>query len=399
MAALIDVDTARARLLDNAAPLAAETIGLDVARGRILAAPVVARLTQPPFNAAAMDGYAIRWDDLPGPWTVVGESAAGRGWSGEVGAHQAARIFTGAPLPAGTDTIVVQEEIQRADDVATLNGEGPPYQGAHIRKAGQDFAANDVLADAGDRLSPARIGLIAASGHGSIGVVRRPRVTLIATGDELVPPGTTPGRNQIVSSNSVMLRALFESVGAVIDDPGIVPDSRGALAAALCAASGDVIVTIGGASVGDHDLVVPVLRDLAAEIDFWKIAMRPGKPMLAGRLGGRRVIGLPGNPVSAYVCALLFVVPLLNRLGGRPEPLPMLRLPLAAPLAANGARRDHIRARLVGDSAQAFASQDSAMLGRLAAAQLLIVRQPGAGAAAVGEIVDCIALDSIGDVS
>ncbi len=346
-----------------------------------------------------MDGYAIRWADLPGPWTVVGESAAGRGWSGEVGAHQAARIFTGAPLPTGADTIVVQEEILRADDIATLGGEGPPRRGAHIRKAGQDFAAGDRLADTGDRLSPARIGLIAASGHGSIDVVRRPRVTLIATGDELVPPGTTPGRDQIVSSNSVMLRALFESVGALVDDPGIVPDARDALAAALGAAGGDIIVTIGGASVGDHDLVVPVLRDLGAAIDFWKIAMRPGKPMLAGRLGGRRVIGLPGNPVSAYVCALLFVVPLLNRLGGRPEALPMLRLPLAAPLAANGARRDHIRARLVNGAAEAFTSQDSSLLGRLAAAQYLIVRQPGAPAAPAGEMVDCIALDSIGNVS
>jgi molybdopterin molybdotransferase len=400
MATLLDVDTARARLLDGIAHLPAEMVNLGTARGRVLADHVAAKLTQPPFAAAAMDGYAIRWADMPGPWQVTGESTAGRGWSGEIGAHQAARIFTGAPLPAGADTIVVQEEILRVDYIATLNGEGPPRLGAHIRKEGQDFAAGDVLADAKERLSPARIGLLAAGGHDAVPVVRRPRVTLIATGDELVPPGTTPGPDQIISSNGVMLRALFESVGAIVDDPGIVPDRREALAAALNAADGDLIVTIGGASVGDHDLVVPVLRDIGAEIDFWKIAMRPGKPMLAGRLGGRRVIGLPGNPVSAYVCALLFVVPLLSRLGGRPEALPMRRLPLAAPLAATGARRDHLRARLTSDAfAEPFASQDSALLGRLASAQLLIVRQAGAPAAEAGEMVDCIALDSIGDVS
>ena len=400
MAALIDVDEALARLLAGAGPLEAEAVPLHMARGRVLAAAVTAKLTQPPFDAAAMDGYAIRWDDMPGPWRVTGESAAGRGWSGQVGAGEAARIFTGAPLPAGADTIVVQEEIRRADDIATLAGEGPPRRGAHIRKAGQDFAHGDAIAEAGEVLTPARIGLLAAAGHGAAAVVRRPRVTLIATGDELVPPGATPGPDQIVSSNGVMLRALFEAAGAVVDDPGIVPDRRDALATALSGASGDIIVTIGGASVGDHDLVVPVLRDLGAAIDFWKIAMRPGKPMLAGTLGARRVIGLPGNPVSAYVCALLFAVPLLARLGGRTEALPMRRIPLATHLPANGARRDHQRARLMPDGAAApFTSQDSALLGRLAAAQLLIVRPAYAPAAAAGDFVPCILLDSIGDVS
>jgi molybdopterin molybdotransferase len=399
MTALLDVDEALARLLDGLVPLPAETLAIGAARGRILAEDVAATRTQPPFAASAMDGYAICWSDIPGPWRVVGESAAGKRWPGTLAPGEAVRIFTGAPLPAGADTIVVQEEIDRRGDTAVLAGEGPPRLGAHIRAAGQDFAAGDRLASAGDLLTPARTGLLAAGGHGSVPVIRRPRVTLVATGDELVPPDMVPGPDQIISSNSVMLKALFESVGAIVDDPGIIPDRREALAAALRAADADLVVTIGGASVGDHDLVVPVLRDLGAEIDFWKIAMRPGKPMLAGRLNGTRVIGLPGNPVSAFVCALLFVLPWLARRGGRPTALPMLRLPLAAPLPANGARRDHLRGAISNGAAMAFAAQDSALLGRLAAAQILILRPVGAPAAMAGEMVDCIALDSIGNVS
>lgn len=400
MTALLDIDTARDRLLAGAAPLPPETVGLAEARGRIIAEPIVARLTQPPFAASAMDGYAIRWSDLPGPWTVVGEAAAGRGWPHTLGPGEAVRIFTGAPLPVGADTIIVQEEIARTADTALLDGEGPAHQGAHIRRAGQDFTAGASIAAAGDRCTPALLGLLAAAGHGSVAVVRRPRVTLIATGDELVPAGVDPGPDQIVNANSIMLRALFEAAGATVEDPGIVPDTSAALASALTAATGDLIVTIGGASVGDHDLVVPVLRSLGAEIDFWKIAMRPGKPMLAGHLGARRVIGLPGNPVSAYVCGLLFAVPLSNRLGGRDDTLPFRRLPLATPLAANGERRDHLRARLTpAGTVDAFAAQDSALLSRLAMAQILIVRPPNAPAAAPGETVDCILLDSIAGVS
>ncbi len=397
--ALLPVAEALDRLLAGVGPLPAETVPLGAARGRILATDVTARLTQPPFDAAAMDGYAIRWADRAGPWAIIGESAAGHGFAGSVGPGEAARIFTGAPLPPGSDTIVVQEEIVRADAIATLSGEGPPREGAHIRKAGQDFAAGAPIARAGDRLTPARLGLVAAAGHGEISVVRRPRVTLITTGDELVPPGTLPGPSQIVSSNNIMIAALCEAVGATTADPGIIPDRREALAAALLAADSDLVITIGGASVGDHDLVVPVLRDLGAEIDFWKIAMRPGKPMLAGILRGRRIIGLPGNPVSAYVGALLFVLPLLARLGGRKAALRVEKLPLAAPLGPNGVRRDHLRAQRTAAGVAVFAAQDSALLGRLAAADCLVIREPGAAAALAGETVDCILLDSIGDVS
>ena len=397
--ALLPVAEALDRLLAGVGPLSAETVPLGAAHGRILAKDVTARLTQPPFDAAAMDGYAIRWTDRAGPWRMIGESAAGHGFGGSVGPGEAARIFTGAPLPAGADTIVVQEEIARAGELATLSGEGPPRQGAHIRKAGQDFATGAPIARAGDQLTAARLGLLAASGHGDVAVVRRPHVTLITTGDELVPPGTLPGPNQIVSSNNIMVAALCEATGATTVDPGIIPDRRDALAAALRAADSDVIITIGGASVGDHDLVVPVLRDLGADIDFWKIAMRPGKPMLAGSLHGHRIIGLPGNPVSAYVGALLFVLPLLARLGGRNAALRIEQLPLAAPLGPNGVRRDHLRAQCTAAGVVVFKVQDSALLGQLAAADCLVIREPGAGPAARGALVDCILLDSIGDVS
>ena len=399
MTTLLGVDAALDRLLAGVVPLGAETVPLAAVRGRVVASEVAARLTQPPFDASAMDGYAIRWADLPGPWRIAGEAAAGHGWGGTLGAGEAVRIFTGAPVPAGADTIVVQEEITAASGTACLTGEGPPRAGAHIRRRGHDFAAGTQVAATGTRLTPARIGLLAAAGHGAIAVVRRPRVALIATGDELVPPGSDPAAGQIVSSNGVMLAALFAAAGAEVRDLGIVPDRRDALAAAFGAADADLIVTVGGASVGDHDLVVPVLRDLGARIDFWKIAMKPGKPMVAGALGSRRVIGLPGNPVSAFVCATLFALPLIRALGGRPADAARLLLPLAAPLPPNGNRRDHLRGRIVDGRVEAATRQDSAMLAGLAAAEVLIVREAGAPAAETDAIVDCIALDSIGDVS
>ncbi|WP_310476944.1 gephyrin-like molybdotransferase Glp [Sandarakinorhabdus sp.] len=397
MSDLLPFSAALDQLLAGVEPLATETLPLDHCAGRVLAQAITARLTQPPFAAAAMDGYAIRWADLHRPWQVVGESAAGHGWAGQLGEGQAVRIFTGAPVPTSADVIVVQEEVARDDgadgDGARLAGEGPPRIGAHIRPAGQDFAAGDALIAAGTRLVAAHLGLAAAGGWGALPVVRRPRVTLIATGDELVLPGETPGPGQIVSANPVMLAALLRAAGADVHDPGLVPDNRAVLAKALQDADADLIITIGGASVGDHDLVVPVLRDLGAELDFWKIALRPGKPLLAGRLGGTRVLGLPGNPVSAFVTALLFAVPLVSRLGGRAHDLPLEWLKLATPLPANGARRDHLRARRTPNGAEPFARQDSALLSLLAQAELLIIREAHAPAAAAGDEVTCIALD------
>ncbi len=393
MSDLLPFAAALDQLLAGVEPLPAETLSLDHCAGRVLAETITARLTQPPFDAAAMDGYAIRWADLHLPWRVVGESAAGHGWGGTLGPGEAVRIFTGAPLPAGADVIMVQEEVARDGDMARLAGEGPPRIGAHIRPAGQDFAAGGRLLCAGKRLTPAGLGLAAAGGWRALPVVQRPRVTLIATGDELVLPGEIPGPGQIVSSNPAMLAALLRSAGADVHDPGLIPDDRAALAAALKDAEADLIITIGGASVGDHDLVVPVLRDLGADIDFWKIALRPGKPLLAGRLGGTRVLGLPGNPVSAFVTALLFAVPLVSRMAGRPHDLPLETLPLATPLPANGARRDHLRARRTPAGAEPFARQDSALLSLLASADLLIIREAHAPAAVADDPVTCISLD------
>ncbi len=399
-AGLIGVDEAQARLLAGVEPLPGEDAAFAAALGRVLAADVVARLTQPPFAASAMDGYAIRWADLPGPWRVTGESAAGRRFAGHVGAGDAVRILTGAPLPAGSDTVVVQEDTRRDGDTLLLAGEGPPREGAHIRPAGLDFAAGAVVAPAGARVTPARIGVAAAAGHATLRVHRRPRVALLATGDELVPPGATPGPDAIVSSNGVMLAALLGRHAEVIDG-GIVADTRAALTAAIRAhADVDLLVTIGGASVGDHDLVMPVLRELGAEIDFWKIALRPGKPMLSGRLGATRIVGVPGNPVSAFVCATLFIVPLLRRLGGDSAPLPVPFMARAAvDLPANGGRRDYLRARLEDGGVTPAARQDSAMLHVLADSNVLVVREANAPVTTAGTLVPCIALDTISGVA
>lgn len=400
MSDLLPVAEAQARLLGGLATLAGETVPLAQAAGRRAAGDVVSLLTQPPFAASAMDGYAIRWADRAGPWQVTGEAAAGRRFAGTLGAGVAVRIFTGAPVPDGADTVVVQEDVARDGVALRLTGDGPPRQGAHIRVRGLDFAAGEGLVVAGERLTPARLGLAAAAGHATLPVVRRPRVVILATGDELVPPGTRPGPDAIVSSVAAMLVPTFAAAGADARDGGIVPDQREALAAAVQAAAGaDLLVTVGGASVGDHDLVRPVLGDLGATIDFWKIAMRPGKPMLSGALGDLRIVGLPGNPVSAFVCATLFVLPMLRRWSGEPAPLPRLfAARLAAPLAANDRRQDYLRAALADGLVTPAGRQDSSMVRTLAASNVLIVRQPFAPAAQAGDSVDCIALDFAPDV-
>lgn len=402
---MLSVEEARARLLADAAPLPPETVPLGAARNRWLAEPVAARLTQPPFAAAAMDGYAIRWADRAGPWTPIGEAAAGRGFDGTVAPGQAVRIFTGAPMPRGADTVVTQEDVAADGAAVRLTGDGPPRRAAHVRAAGQDFKAGAVLAPEGVRVTPARIGLFAAAGLGAVAVRRRPRAALIATGDELVPPGTRPGRGQIVSANGVMLAALLAGAEAEVEDHGIVPDTQAALETALrAAATADLIVTIGGASVGDHDLVRPALKALDAEIDFWRVAMRPGKPMLAGRMGDARVIGLPGNPVSAFVTATLFVLPLLRRLAGAASVEPAVYSGrLAAALAASGERRDHLRAtaRRTPDGwlLDPATGQDSAMLRVLSDSNALILRPAASPAARAGDPVSFLLIDSPDDVA
>jgi molybdopterin molybdotransferase len=391
---LLAVAEAQARIIALGSVLPIETVPLLAAAGRCAAEDVVALRTQPAANLSAMDGYAIRFAELPGPWTVVGESAAGRGLATGLAPGEAARIFTGAPLPPGADTVMIQEEAGRDGDRLTLTGEGPPGQGAHVRRAGSDFVEATTLVEAGAVLTPARIALAAIGGHGDLQVRRRARVALLSTGDELVAPGTATDGGRLPASNAPMLAALLGHMPVDVVDRGIVPDRLDALVAAFhAAADADVIVTTGGASVGDHDLVRPALEAAGATLDFWRVAMKPGKPLMAGRLGNTVVIGLPGNPVSAFVTAGLFLKPLLAAMIGAGDPLPSARAAtLAAPLPATGKRAEYLRARWHGGLVEPLEGQDSAALVMLAAAELLIARPPDAPAAARGDQVEIVTL-------
>lgn len=393
MSDLLPVTEAQTRLFALAAPVDGETSPLREAAGRWLAAPVHATRDQPFADLSAMDGYALRFADLAGPLTVIGESAAGRGFDGSVGGGKAVRIFTGAPVPPGADTILVQEEATRDGDTLTLNGEGPPAIGAHIRPRAQDFSTGAQILAAGTKLTPAAIGLAAAAGHGTLPVRRAVRVAIVSTGDELVPAGTQVTGAQLPSANAPMLAALIADLPVAIIDAGIVPDDLTALTAAFAALDADIVVTTGGASVGDHDLVRPALLAAGGSLDFWKIAMRPGKPLLAGRLGGAVLLGLPGNPVSAFVTATLFLRPLIAHLSGAIDPLPRRRFaPLAHPMVTNGPREDYVRARLTSDGLDAYPVQDSGMLAALAGSDALIIRPVGAPAAVRGDLAEYLSL-------
>lgn len=389
---LLPVAEAQARLFALAEPVAVETVPLVEAAGRWAAEDVIALRSQPSADLSAMDGYAIRFADLPGPWRVIGESAAGKGFPGSIGAGEAVRIFTGAPLADGADTVLIQEEATRDGIQLTLSGEGPAARGQHVRRAGSDFALDDRLIAAGDRLTPARIGLAAIGGHGALAVRRRLKVALISTGDELVPPGAPITGTQLPSSNAVTLGALLGDLPVDIIEGGIVPDRLDALAAAFDAARhADVIVTTGGASVGDHDLVRPALEAAGATLDFWKIAMKPGKPLMAGRLGAAVALGLPGNPVSAFATAVLFLRPLIARLGGSGAPLPTVHTAtLETALPETGGRAEFLRGIWASGRVRPAASQDSAALVALASANVLILRPPHAPAAPAGEIVEIL---------
>lgn len=391
---LLPVAEAQARLFALANPVTIESVPLVDAAGRWAAHRVIARRRQPAADLSAMDGYAIRFADMPGPWRVTGESAAGTGYAGSVSPREAVRIFTGAPLPAGTDTILIQEDAACEGEALTLTGEGPAVRGQHVRTAASDFDNDAMLIEAGARLTPARIALAAIGGHGMLDVRRRVRVTLISTGDELVAPGVPLSGVQLHSSNAPMLAAMLGGLPVEIVDAGIVPDRLDALVAAFVAArNADVIVTTGGASVGDHDLVRPALERAGATLDFWKVAMKPGKPLMAGTLGNAVVLGLPGNPVSAFATTSLFLQPLIAALGGAADPLPQLhRASLAIDLPATEKRVEYLRAIWIGGTVRTAASQDSAALLALASANALIVRPPHAPAARAGDEVDVIAI-------
>ncbi|PQV58894.1 molybdopterin molybdochelatase [Defluviimonas denitrificans] len=386
---LISIEEALARLFALCPVLAAETVDLRAAADRVLAAPVVARLTQPPFAASAMDGYAIRERDhrAGAVLTVVGESAAGRGFGGAVTDGNAVRIFTGAPVPEGAERVVLQEDVTREGARITLGNR--LESGANIRPAGQDFRAGDRI-EAPRRLRAADLGLIAAMNQPQVQVTRRPVVALIATGDELVMPGEVPGPDQIVASNSFALAAMAEAEGAEVRLLPIARDSEESLRSLLTlAADADLIVTIGGASVGDHDLVGKVAGDMGLERAFWKIAMRPGKPLMAGRIAGSVLLGLPGNPVSSIVCGHLFMLPMLRAMQGLPQgPAPRATARLAEDLPANGPREHYMRATLDRTAAmpviRPFDRQDSALLSILTRADALLVRPAGDGPVAAG---------------
>lgn len=391
MADLLPVADAQQRLLALAPALAVETVSLNAAAGRWTAAPVTATRTQPEQPLSAMDGYAIRFADLPGPWDVIGESAAGRTFASTVSAHQAVRIFTGAALPDGADTVLIQEEARRENDRLHLHGSGPGTTGSNVRAAGLDFTAGEPLIAPGERLTPARIALAAVAGHPTLPVHRPVRIAIAATGDELRAPGTPLAPGQLPESNGVMLAAMLAGLPVEIEDLGILPDRLDALTTAFARVSADILVTTGGASVGDHDLVRPALLAAGAQIDFWKVAVRPGKPMMAGTLGDIIVLGLPGNPVSAFVTARLFLLPLIAQLSGAADPLPQTRTAtLGEPLPANGPRADYLRAAHRDGRVVAAAIQDSSMLRTLARADCLIVRIPHAPPAKSGDSVEIL---------
>ena len=400
---LIPVAQALARVLAAAKPLEAEEVALAQAFGRTLAAPLVAGRTQPPFANSAMDGYALRAADAGGRLRVVGESAAGRGFAGAIGAGEAARIFTGAPLPPGADAVALQEDAQRDGEFVTLNA--PVGLGDNIRGVGLDFREGETLLAAGRRLSPRDVALIAAANRPSVLVTRKPRVAILATGDELRAPGEALGPAQIVASNNVFVAGLAHAQGAEAIDLGIAPDRPEALAeriAAARAARADVLVTLGGASVGDYDLVQQALTDAGMELGFWRIAMRPGKPLMFGRLGSMLALGLPGNPTSSAVCGLLFLAPLLRALTGDPQAGAdhSEAATLAVDLPANGIREDYMRANLTRDaggwSATPARNQDSSLVRTLADAQGLIVRPPHAPPAKAGETCGVLRFDALG---
>lgn len=395
MSTLLPVEQAQAQLLGLTAPLGSERRSLAASLGRYLAAPLIALRTQPAAALSAMDGYAIRFADLPGPWRLTGSIAAGQWPEAGMGPGETMRIFTGAPLPEGADTVLVQEDASPSDDQVALSGTGPAVPGQHVRAAGGDFAAGAQLAAVGAAVTPAIIALAAMAGHAALEVGRVPRVAIISTGDELVDPGAPLALGQIPDSNAPMLAALLAALPAELAMVQRIGDDRAATIAAIRDASAehDVIVTLGGASVGDHDHIHAAMTSLGSPPAFWKIAMRPGKPLLAGRVGAAVLLGLPGNPASAFVTAHLFLLPLLRHLAGAAAPLPTVGdAALASDLAAGGARRDYLRATLSRGRITPFAAQDSGGLVSLAAANALLIREAGAPPQPAGALAPYIAL-------
>jgi molybdopterin molybdotransferase len=402
---LLPVAEAQLRIIEAVGPLPAEQISLADGLGRVLSMEVASRRNQPPMAMSAMDGYAVRAVDvaaLPATLNVVGYAPAGHAFDGSVGPGEAVRIFTGAPVPDGADTIVIQENTEQSDEIVrVVDGTAPV--GRYIRPAGLDFATGDILLPRGKVLTARDVGLSAAMNVPWLSVHRKPRISILATGDEIVMPGDPIGRDQIVSSNALSLAAFITAQGGTPLNLGIAPDQEDGLRALAAGARGsDILVTTGGASVGDHDLVQSVLGDIGLEVDFWRIAMRPGKPLMFGRIDGTFMIGLPGNPVSSLVCAIMFLAPAIRKMLGMDTLLPetgTARLGLDLP--ENDEREDYLRASLRRDEngdliATPYGKQDSSMFATIARADALVIRKPLAEAAMAGSSVQYIPLkDSI----
>ena len=397
---MIPVEEAQQRLIAMIAPLGAEQVSLTEALGRVLAEDVVARRTQPPWAVSAMDGYAVRAADvaqIPARLKVVGAAPAGQAHDGAIKAGEAVRIFTGAPLPDGSDCIVIQEDTERDGDIVIVR-EGAPV-GRYVRPAGLDFRAGEVGLKAGRRLTVRDVGFAAAMNRPWLLVYRKPRVAILPTGDEVVMPGDPVGPHQIVSSNGIALAALVTSCGGVPIHLAIAPDDNKALQhIATGAAGADLLLTTGGASVGDHDLVRGALGADGLELDFWSVAMRPGKPLMVGRYRDTPMIGLPGNPVSTLVCGLLFAKPAMAKMSGLADLFELpVRARLKVALDENDRREDYLRSTLsrAADGtleAEPFKKQDSSMVSLLAKADGLVIRKPHAPAAKPGEWVDVVPL-------
>ncbi|MEE2662192.1 MAG: gephyrin-like molybdotransferase Glp [Pseudomonadota bacterium] len=398
---LLPVAEAQNRIIDAMPTLPIEQISVANAFGRTLAAPILSRRDQPPTDVSAMDGYAVRAEDVatvPVELSIVGYAPAGHSYRKEIGPYEAVRIFTGAPIPAGANTIVLQENTEKFDEkVRVTSGEAPP--GKYVRSAGLDFSQGEALLPAGRTLTARDVGLAAAMNVPWLQVRRKPRISILSTGDEIVMPGDPVGEDQIVSSNALSLAAIIKAIGGDPIDLGIAPDRKNELATLASAAIGsDILLTTGGASVGDHDLVQDALGDIGLKTTFWKIAMRPGKPLIFGNIADTFLIGLPGNPVSSTVCAIMFLGPAIRKMLGIEPVLPeRLQAKVTHGLPENDEREDYMRGTLLRDEignieVSAHQIQDSSMYATMARSDVLIVRPPYARRCTKGEVVDIIPL-------
>lgn len=400
---LLSVDEARHRILSGVQILSQETISLQNAQGRLLARALSARRTQPPVDVSAMDGYALRTEDLakPNGLRLIGESAAGHGFEGLLGEGETVRIFTGAPVPKGADAVLLQENALRSED-GMIHPRESVLSGENIREKGLDFSEGQAALSAGSILGPAELALAAAMNHAEVPVVRRPRIAIMASGDELILPGKNPGPSQIIACNSFAVAGLARDAGGDVIDLGLFKDDLEQLQLGISQARAlkvDILVTLGGASVGDHDLLRPALLEQGMKLDFWRIAMRPGKPLIYGSLGDMRILGLPGNPVAAFVCSLVFLCPLIRAMQGDPQASEVQMEPaiIGLDLPANKSRRDYMRASLTRDAENRLIAtpqplQDSSLLTELTQSQALLVREAGASALMKGDLCSVIRL-------